>query len=57
MANSRWLIWLRCNTVEAVKAKLYPNGEWTWLHNFKTCPTGDRHCPHYRWKRNERNTQ
>lgn len=21
-------------------------GHWTWEHEFKTCPTGERHCPH-----------
>jgi hypothetical protein len=21
-------------------------GHWRWEHTFKTCPTGDRHCPH-----------
>lgn len=23
---------------------------WEWEHEFKTCPTGDRHCQHYHWK-------
>jgi hypothetical protein len=25
-------------------------GHWEWEHDFKTCPTGDRHCQHYHWK-------
>ena len=25
-------------------------GHWEWEHEFKTCPTGDRHCNHYHWK-------
>lgn len=24
-------------------------GYWDWEHEFKTCPTGERHCPHYHW--------
>jgi len=39
--------------LETLKSKLWPRGEWTWLHEFKTCPSGERHCPHYRWKREE----
>lgn len=25
-------------------------GYWTWEHEFKTCPTGERHCPHMHWR-------
>jgi hypothetical protein len=25
-------------------------GHWEWEHEFKTCPTGDRHCSHVHWK-------
>lgn len=25
-------------------------GHWEWEHEFKTCPTGDRHCPHIHYK-------
>lgn len=25
-------------------------GHWEWEHEFKTCPTGDRHCNHYHWR-------
>lgn len=29
------------------------HGHWEWLHEFKTCPASDRHCCHYRWKRDK----
>jgi hypothetical protein len=25
-------------------------GHWEWEHEFKTCPTGERHCPHIHYK-------
>lgn len=25
-------------------------GHWEWEHEFKTCPTGDRHCQHLHYR-------
>jgi hypothetical protein len=25
-------------------------GHWEYEHEFKTCPSGERHCPHGHWK-------
>lgn len=25
-------------------------GHWEYEHAFKTCPSGERHCPHAHWK-------
>lgn len=25
-------------------------GHWEWEHAFKTCPSGERHCPHTHWR-------
>lgn len=25
-------------------------GHWVWEHPNKTCPSGERHCPHMHWK-------
>lgn len=25
-------------------------GHWEWEHEFKVCPTGERHCPHMHYK-------
>lgn len=25
-------------------------GHWEWEHPFKTCPTGERHCPHMHYR-------
>jgi hypothetical protein len=25
-------------------------GHWEWEHEFKTCPSGDRHCPHCHYR-------
>jgi hypothetical protein len=24
-------------------------GHWTWEHDYKTCPIGNRHCAHMHW--------
>ena len=37
------------NLIEGIKCRLNPQGHWEWLHEFKTCPSGNRHCQHYRW--------
>jgi hypothetical protein len=37
--NMKWHVWL-----------LSMLGHWEWEHEFKTCPTGDRHCQHYHWR-------
>jgi hypothetical protein len=39
------------NLTELAKSKIFPLGYWGWAHDFQTCPTGDRHCCHYRWER------
>jgi hypothetical protein len=25
-------------------------GHWEWEHEFRTCPTGERHCPHMHFR-------
>lgn len=25
-------------------------GHWEWEHEFKTCPTCERHCPHTHYR-------
>jgi len=37
--------------IQALRSKIFRRGHWEWEHEFKTCPTGDRHCMHYRWVR------
>jgi hypothetical protein len=29
-------------------------GHWEQAHSFKTCPSGERHCPHMYWVRDRR---
>lgn len=25
-------------------------GYWDWEHEFRSCPSGERHCPHVRYR-------
>jgi hypothetical protein len=36
---------------QTLRSKIFRKGHWWWKHEFKTCPTGDRHCNHYYWVR------
>lgn len=38
---------------QTLRSKIFRRGHWEWEHKFKTCPTGDRHCQHYYWAREE----
>lgn len=37
-----------------IRSRIFRKGEWEWEHDFKQCPTGERHCPHIRWVRKGR---
>jgi hypothetical protein len=45
--------WKLRGAYETVRHQIWPDGHWEWAHEFKTCPTGDRHCPHYYWVRDK----
>lgn len=43
--------WLRVNRYVPWHVRLLGMvGHWGWEHEFKTCPSGERICPHMRWR-------
>jgi hypothetical protein len=47
------IAWKLRTWYETARCQLWTCGHWEWEHEFKTCPTGDRHCQHYRWVRDK----